>query len=286
MRLKTAVFSTFLIALFSGFTGSEKTELAIERVRSLFLSTQNIQTLSYKFYREERINGKMVKNHSEVKMQRLPYKVYIRETFPNDGLEVLYPTTLDDGKALINPNGFPWVNLRLDPEGILMRRNQHHTVMDGGFDYIVSVMEYTFYKHKGKIDGMIEYEGTTIFDNQDCDVISISNPDYRYINHVVSRGESVSSIAAKFRLNEYLILDKNEGLGLSDDLDKGQLLKIPSDYAKLIRIYIDQEKQVPLMMEVFDEKGLFEKYEFTDVKINPTIKDLEFTATYAHYNFN
>ena len=286
MPLRIIVTFFFLTFLLFGFTGSKKKEYAVGSVKALFISTSKIKSLTYQFYREERIDGKMVKNQSVIKMQRRPYKVYIKEILPNQGLEVLYPHPTYDGKALINPNGFPWVNLRLDPMSHLMRRNQHHTVLDGGFDYIVAVMEYSFYKHKTKINDMINYEGITLFDGQTCDMISFSNPSFDYINYTASKGESVSSIATKFRLNEYLILDKNEELSLSDDLVEGQIIKLPSDYAARIHIYVDRDRQIPLMVKVYDEKGLFEKYEFKDVIIDPEIPQSAFTASFPDYQFN
>ncbi len=286
MQLRILLSSTLSIILLTGFTGSKKAEFAIESVKGLFAAAQEIKTLSYEFVREERIDDEIVTNTSFVKMQRRPYKIYIQETYPNEGLEVLYPHPQYEGKALINPNGFPWINLKLDPTSLLMRRGQHHTVLDGGFDYIVSVMEYAFYKHKSALDQIISYDGMTLFDGRPCDMITLSNPDFSYVNYTVSKGESITSIATKYRLNEYLIMDKNPGLDLASTLQAGQVIKLPSDYAERIVVYIDRDRQIPLMMRVFDEKGLFEKYEFKNVKINPELSASEFTTTFSGYNFN
>ena len=32
--------------------------------------------------------------------------------------------------ALVNPNGFPWFNLKLNPVGSRMTKNQHHTIIE------------------------------------------------------------------------------------------------------------------------------------------------------------
>jgi len=42
---------------------------------------------------------------------------------------------------------------------------------------------------------------------------------------------------------------------------------------------------VPVNNKVYDEKGLFETYEYYNLQINPSISDEEFTETYKDYNF-
>lgn len=266
------------------FTDPSK-KSAPDKVREVFEATRHIESLKYEMVRSERINGSYIENHVSIKMLKRPYKIYIKELAPNTGLEVLYPHPLDEKKALVNPNGFPWVNLKLDPTGEIMRKDQHHTILEGGYDYVVSVMEYLFYKHKEGISDLIHDHGTSSLNGQPCEIISMVNPSFTYSEHVVKKGESISSIALKNRLNEYMIYEKNKKVGVFGEVKEGDIIQLPSDYASKMVLFIDQKRQIPLKMEVYDELGLFEKYEFRNVEINPVLSEEEFSEGYTAYSF-
>lgn len=256
-----------------------------QKVKQVFEATRQIESLKYDFVRTERINGKFESNESSVKMTRRPYQVYMKLQEPQAGIEVLYPHPLAEGRALVNPNGFPWVNLKLDPKGDLMRRGQHHTILDCGYDHVISVMEYLFYKHKNDINRILNDHGTASVNGRSCEVVSMINPNFGYNDHVVKKGESISSIALKNRLNEYLIYEKNNQLGMFAGIKAGDVIQVPTDYAAKMYLYIDTEKQIPLKLEIYDELGLFEKYEFRNVEINPVLAADEFSNGYTAYDF-
>lgn len=280
--------SFWLVAISVSFSFSftDPSKMAVDqKVKQVFDATRQIESLKYDFVRTERINGKFESNESTVKMTRRPYKVYMKLQEPQKGVEVLYPHPIDEGRALVNPNGFPWINLKLDPKGDLMRRGQHHTILDCGYDHVVSVMEYLFYKHKNDIGKLLNDHGTAIVNGRMCEVISMINPDFGYNNHVVKKGESISSIALKNRLNEYLIYEKNDQLGLFSSIKEGDVIKVPTDYAAKMFLYIDTERQIPLKLEIYDELGLFEKYEFRNVEVNPELGEEEFSHGFTAYGF-
>ncbi|PIB37101.1 hypothetical protein BFP72_17665 [Reichenbachiella sp. 5M10] len=256
-----------------------------DKVKEVFQSTQEIRTMSYDFVRQERVRGKMHKNIASIKMTKVPHRVYFKESFPNNGLEVLYPHPEDDTKALVNPNGFPYVNMKLDPRGDIMMKNQHYSVLDAGYDGVISVLEYLFYKYKNEINNLVEYQGMTLVDGKTCDVIVMENPAFKYVNYAVSGGETLASIAKKYRLSEYMIKEKNSDLYL-DDLKSGDVLKLPTDYSAKMKLFIDVDRRIPLRIDIYDEVGLFEKYEFKNVVLNPNFRDEEFLDTYSAYSFN
>ena len=218
-------------------------------------------------------------------MQREPFKVYLLEVSPNPGIEILFPYKSDPSRALINPNGFPWVNLKLDPEGDLMRRNQHHTILDSGFDYIMSIMNHIFDKYESQLEHIVEFNGTAIVDNRVCDIFTMTNPKFQYLNYTVLKGENVIDIADKFRLNEYMILHKNPHIKSLRDVRQGDIIKIPNDYSSKMTIYVDWANKVPLLMKIYDDEGLFEQYEFRNVEVNPLFTKEEFSETYTAYGF-
>ncbi|MEO9966087.1 MAG: DUF1571 domain-containing protein [Reichenbachiella sp.] len=283
--MKSSLVLTFIAAAVSlSFTDPNKVAVD-QKVQQVFEATRQIESLKYDFVRTERINGKFESNESSVKMTRRPYQVYMKLQEPQAGIEVLYPHPTDEKRALVNPNGFPWVNLKLDPKGDLMRKGQHHTILDCGYDHVVSVMEYLFYKHKNEINQILNEHGTARVNGRNCEVISMVNSDFGYLNHEVKKGESIASIALKNRLNEYLIYEKNNQLGLFAGVKEGDIIKVPTDYAAKMYLYIDIEKQIPLKLEIYDELGLFEKYEFKNVEINPELSAEEFSHGNTAYQF-
>jgi outer membrane lipoprotein-sorting protein len=72
--------------------------------------------------------------------------------------------------------------------------------------------------------------------------------------------------------------------GMDDDLG-GKTLKVPSSYAKKSVLYIQKDTKIPVYQEMSDDKGLFEKYEYRDVVVNPKFADDEFTTSFSDYRF-
>ena len=59
-----------------------------------------------------------------------------------------------------------------------------------------------------------------------------------------------------------------------DDMVAGKTIKIPTAYAKVTTLYIDKSNNLPIYQKMEDDKGMYETYEFKELKVNPT-----FTAT-------
>lgn len=219
---------------------------------------------------------------SSVKLNREPFKIYTRQEHPNTGLEVLY--TEDDSKALINPNGFPWFNLRLDPLGARMRKNQHHTILESGYDHFISILEHLFEKYDDRINDITSLS-TTTWKDRECWVVEFNNPDFAYVDYYVTGDENVLSIANKLKINGYMILQLNSDISAYDELLTGKTITVPTDYSARMTLIIDKQMNVPLVMKVYDEKGLYEVYEYSEININPPLRSEEFTEDYPEYGF-
>ncbi|ELR71657.1 hypothetical protein C900_02393 [Fulvivirga imtechensis AK7] len=253
-----------------------------EITRQMFDSTKKIKTLTYKMKKMERIEGEMTTQIASVKLQRNPFKVYTRQEYPNNGLEVLYAE--GDKAALINPNGFPWFNLKLDPTGDRMRKKQHHTIHNAGYDHVVSILEHLFKKYEHQINELTTLK-TADWQGRECWIVEFNNPHFKYDTYTVRRGESITSIAAKYKLSGYMLLEINEDIDDYDDISEGQNITIPNDYSPRMILFIDQKLMVPVVMKVYDNKGLYEHYEYSEINIDPDIKKEEFTAEYGAYGF-
>lgn len=258
---------------------------AYDITNAMFVQTKKIHTLNYTMKKHERIKGELMMQQSTVKLNINPLKVYLIQDAPKAGIEVLYVSGTNSNQALINPNGFPWISVNLDPYGSTMRTNQHHTLLNSGYQHVVGILEYLFEKHETEIKGMVKNEGSVVWDKHDCWAITLTNPHFKYQAYTVLKGETIITIANKFRLSEHMILEKNPSIDDYTDISAGQVIQIPSDYSNKMTLYIDKLRHIPLVMKVYDDKGLYEQYEYTNVTVNGIIKAEEFNRDYKDYNF-
>lgn len=268
-----------LIALCFAFDMNRPAHLSIMEVIE---NVKSINTLTYDFIKSERIDGEMLDQHVFIKMQKSPFKVYMKEISPNAGVEILYPYEKEPTKALVSTSGFPWINVKLHPESDLMKRNQHHTLYETGFDYMMSILSHALEKYESRLDEIIEYKGSTVVNGVTCDMYVMHNPKFEFVNYTVEEGETVKSIARKYHLNEYMIIERND---IRSALRTGDMIKIPNDYSARLSIYVDRDKNLPRLMKIYDDKGLFEQYGFENVTLDPNLSADEFKDSYEAYGF-
>lgn len=283
-RTRFFQYIAFSLCLFLSTTlWAQKQPLgAKEIVFKMVKSINDLERLKYSLKIIER--GKKGFNHyeSSVKLNRKPRKIYLYIK----GIELLWVSGWNNNKAYVKPNSFPYVNLSLDPLGYLMRQDQHHTLNEMGVDYFASIIEYIAIKKLDKFDTYFKFEGEERVNNRPCYKIIIDNKDFAYENYTVGDHESITSIARKLHISEYMILEVNPKLhDYFDILKKGQVLKVPNAYAKHVTLYIDQLYFLPISIKILDDKGLYEQYDYHFLQVNPKIDDEEFTKTYKDYKF-
>jgi hypothetical protein len=281
----TCLLSCAVISCCKAFPQDNPTAESI--VEEMILTTKTIGSLSYSLGRHERFEGEVLTEYSAIKLERDPFKVYLEITRSyksmREGVEVLYVAGERDNEALINPPFLFW-NLTKDPFGNTLREDQHHTILDLGFDHIVSIMEYQMEKYALALDGMLQVLGPAKWDEQECWRIEFNNPNFEWASHTVTEGEDLLTIAREYKLSEHMIMEKNNLRGY-DDVSPGDILQLPVDYAAKMVILVDKERKVPRYMEVYDDEGLYEQYEFNDLVIDPQFKAEEFNSNYKDYGF-
>ena len=250
-------------------------------IEELFETIENTKTLKYNLKLAERIDGKMINTESSVKLQTKPRKLYLYLKGP----ELLWVQGQNNGNALVNPGAFPYFNLNLSPYGSLMRKNQHHTINEMGYEYFSSVLKSTVRNAGDKFEKYFVYMGEEKWNNRECYKIVISYPEFAFENYTVQKGEDLISIARKLFVSEYMILENNPTIKDYYDVKPGVQIKVPNAYAKLTILLIDKQYMLPINNKIFDQKGLFESYEYHNLIPNSKIADEEFTRYYKDYNF-
>ncbi len=246
----------------------------------MYDSIRNVKTLRITINAIERLGTKYETAGSEVKLQVNPRRMYFNNKAKK--LEILYNQNSNSNKALVKPNHIP--NLNLDPNGNLMRKNQHYTIHELGFDFIGRSIALTFSKDKDGLKNLV-YKGKSKKMSYNCYLLQYENPGYTYVEYTVGAKETASSIAAKLIVNDYLLRHKNDLLNDFGYLKKGKKILVPNLYCKKAVIFIDEKLMLPVSVSLYDDLGLFESYEYPSITINPSFKEEEFNKDNKEYGF-
>ncbi len=272
-------YAIVLFILISASTTYGQT--AMEVIVMMYKEVAKIEGFIAEIKKEERVEDEYVIQVSKVKLQREPYKVYVKQLAPKEGVEVL--AQAGNPKAVVNLNSFPWINLYLAPHGSLMRRNQHHVVYDSGFDLMIRILKYELSSKLS--EERLQRKENIIWQGKEMYHLELKNNDYDLIPYQVKPNETLDDIANKLHINAYAILELNEDVDDYEDVEEGQEIKVPTHYAKRMTLLIDKKTHLPLVIKVYDNKGLYEKYEYNSISLNPKFAPNEFTMEYEGYNF-
>lgn len=253
----------------------------IELINKIFNSIDNVKTLRYNLQCNERIKGRMQHTESQVKLQVAPRKLYLSLKGP----EVLWIEGANNGEALVNPGSFPYMNLNLDPYGMLMRKDQHHTIHEMGFRYLANILKEGMKRSGAEAEKFFNFLGEEKYNGRVCYKLRIAFPDFSWVPYTVKKGETLTSICRKLHVSEYMVLENNHKVGWYNDVKAGQVIQVPTAYAKLTLLLIDKELLLPVNNKVFDDKGLYETYEYYNLQVNIPIAPEEFTKEYKDYKF-
>jgi outer membrane lipoprotein-sorting protein len=267
-----------LPAISPGTTSSE----ILEKV---FTVNKSIKSISLSMTMKERIGGDLCQKKTDFKVSFCPYKVYMKQSYPAQGLELLYLDGENNGKVLINRNTRTFSNFKLDPLGNTVRKGNHHSVMKAGYKFLLDVLQHLWIKYQKVGSEVWKYEGIVSYGGISCYKITMDNPDFRYVKYIINNGDNLESLSHKFDVCDYLIFERNPQIKSFDDIKPGTEILLPSDYAKQIVLYIDKELMVPVGVKAFDDKGLFEEYNYSNIKINPTFKEADFDCNNPSYGF-
>ena len=258
---------------------------AVSIYHQMMEAMQKVHSSSFILETEERIFGETKNARYIVKLQIHPYQVYAYSIHPNPGAEALYLEGKNNGKILINPNKFPFINLSLNPNSMLLRKNHQYTMLQMGFSYVHELLAAY-----NKIEGpdfvkRLKSGGDINFQNRNYHVLEINNPEYKIINYKVLKGETVTSIAKKMHINDHIILELNPDINDYSDVNANDIIKIPSTFAKKIILYVDKKTFLPYVQITYDDKGLYGRVIMSSFVLNPAFGPLEFSRSNPKYHF-
>ncbi len=246
-------------------------------------SVKKLQTIRFNMKSLERIETGYEESHTQVKLQINTRKVYLKN--PAVKLELLYNADNNKVKCLVKPHVFPYFTLSLDPRGNLMRKNQHFTINEIGFDFTVKTIAIALSKEKNQIAKHLSLLGKVEKNGMTCYLIIYENQAFSYFDHIVGEKETAESISHKYIVNEYMVRTKNKLFDNYGYLKKGTIVKIPNFYCKKGIFYIDEKSMLPISITIFDEVGVFENYEYSNLEINKPIPAAEFERNFKGYSF-
>ncbi len=282
MRLPVTIIIVFCsLATFSQHSKEHLKDFKI--ITDMMDSVKKITYLRCSMRSLERIETGFSTANTKVKLQIYPRKSYLQNQ--DKKLEVLYNSEHSLNKCIVKPHVFPYFTLTLDPRGNLMRKNQHFTIFELGFDFTVKTIAIALSKEKDQIAKHLSLVGKVEKNKMNCYLFVYENNSFSYTDYVVQPKETVSSIATKFVVNDYMVRTKNN---LYDDygyLKVGSKVKIPSFYCKKALFYIDEKTMLPVSVTIYDEVGLFETYEYMDLELNKPIPATEFMRSFKGYGF-
>jgi hypothetical protein len=244
-------------------------------------SIRSIKTLRLKINAIERETKNYNTVTSEIKLQLNPRKLYFINR--KKKLEILFVQGQNNNKAIVKSGIVP--NISLDPTGNIMRKNQHYTINEIGFEAVARAVNLTLSKDKDGIKNFV-YKGKVKKLNSICYMLQYENMSFAYTDYTIGTNETVTSIAYKLRVNDYLIRYNNDLLNEFGYLKAGTKLKVPTLFCKKAVIFVDEKLMLPVSASLYDDQGLFESYEFPLIEVNATIAEEEFTKNYKGYGFN
>jgi hypothetical protein len=275
----------YLLFLFPLFVQAQ-VEQERKMLSQMLSACENLKSASFILTTTERVKeGAIEKGEMLVKLQHVPLKMYVHMFSPRAGVEILYREGQINNDLYISPNAFPYVNLKLSPNNLAVRKSSHHTVCDIGFDYLMNMIKHYQAVMGDKLFDNLSLGDTVMFDNHRCITMIFDYPSFGYTMQTVKDGEDLIDIAAKNFVNEYMIICANKNVDDIYDVKGGEQILVPTMFGRKIIFFVDLNSMLPLCQEIFDDKGFFEKYEYKSFVLNPVFNPIEFTPDCKDYGF-
>ena len=175
--------------------------------------------------------------------------------------------------------------MSFSPENKLICAGGHHTFKMVGFSTFDGLLSRYESIYKEEFYNYIKYLGVVKWKDMVCYKLMFTHPEYKILKYRVKNGESLKRIALRRGLNIAKLKELNNDINPYSSLQSGKEILITNTYEKEVIFYIDSKSFLPVYQEIYDEKGLYEKYAYSNLKYEKPIPEIEFTTQYKDYNF-
>lgn len=262
------------LALSIGFVGLSQAQNVNDITKKVLDACGKANNITYDFFAYERFAGtKKVNSEVQIKYQASPMKIFADAKKPTSAKLIYIPS--ENAKVQVKKG----LSLKLDLYSSMLMKDQHHPMNKAGFGTFKRIIEQSI-KSKGyttaspELSSFVKITGSVTYDNNPCWVIEIIDKDYKIISYTVKADEkTVWDLGKKLSVPEYRIKQLNN---IDNDLTAGQVLKIPSAYAKKTTVYVDKDTYLPIYQKMEDDEGVYEEYQFKNLKINVKFTDEDF----------
>jgi outer membrane lipoprotein-sorting protein len=222
-----------------------------------------------------------------IKWQR-PQRIYLHELAgPREGQEVLYAPGWNKNKIRVHKGSFPDFNVNLDPYGTMAMANSHHPVPEISLVRLVDLVLDNVRRARAKNVGSLTYVGDeTVFGRPTVKLEATTPPIGK--TPTIAKGETLWDISKATGQSMYVILHANRARKWrqADHPERGDAVIVPDFYAGRLVLWIDDELQLPLQIDLYDHEGkLYEHYEHHDLEINVGLTDADFDPKNPAYRF-
>ena len=283
--MKCRLYFILIFGIIQCTVFAQDNNLKVALIDKMIKAIDDHNEMEFKMYRSERSKNGFTDGKFYAKLINKPYKLYIKNFKPKPGSEILYIKGQNDDKALINPNSFPYFSISLDPDNNLLLAGGHHSLREAGFTLFSNMFKLYKVNYGEELYNRITYHGMFKWNDRVCYKISIDYPDYSTKKYTPKKGETLYSISRDQLLNIGKLREYNVKYDDDDILDESDEIIIQNVYAKKAVIFIDNENYFPIYQLIYDEEGLYEKYQYVDLNLDISFKNEEFTRDYSEYNF-
>ena len=283
--MKCRLYFILIFGIIQCTVFAQDKNLKVALIDKMIKAIDDHNEMEFKMYRSERSKNGFTDGKFYAKLINKPYKLYIKNFKPKPGSEILYIKGQNDDKALINPNSFPYFSISLDPDNNLLLAGGHHSLREAGFTLFSNMFKLYKVNYGEELYNRITYHGMFKWNDRVCYKIGIDYPDYSTKKYTPKKGETLYSISRDQLLNIGKLREYNVKYDDDDILDESDEIIIQNVYAKKAVIFIDNENYFPIYQLIYDEEGLYEKYQYVDLNLDVSFKNEEFTRDYSEYNF-
>lgn len=282
--MRRIVFSIILLFVLQSHVFSSKHQ-HIQEVRELLYKVDSViagmHSLQFKVLLYARMRGDDYNQLSVFKIQRSPLKIYYKQFYGNN-IELIYDQTVDEKKALVNPDGFPFTSIRLSPTSPRILERQHHSVFEADPQFILKQVKTVCSKHMSHFGAIVL---DTVYKGCVYKKVIITDKQHKLETIHIKKRASVIDFAQSLGINYYSLVWFNENLKVDSELKLGSVLRVPTTYAKSFIFLVHPSTYIIRYVEVLDMDGVFEWFEYQEFNYEVLFSSDDFNPKNPNYNF-